>query len=400
MQVHAVPDSERAFDASGRQLPWAYEYADPEHSQRRHVEEKGPFGRSTRRRGLSRSKTTGTPARKEDLAKIENLKLIDDLFTQTKAPEAKQPSATGPTQSLSASPVVPSGQVTSTKEPTEVILYGYSSETQWAAIEYYERVSSGFIYEDYERHPPHSKYNQSLSLTRAALQGNLSAAALRKKNTYAGGVHWIKVTFDSPEAADLACHYSPHTIHGHAVFAELFRGTGPQRGDTAIPATQMGAAAAATESPAHSSTTFRNDTASPSTSDTASSATVRENANGNLRQRGSIPSNNPKSEAAATANAKQDAPQPAAGRIRGARRAILRPAEQALLPVGSWWQQRLGNTPIIGMFVGTGIEVIGSEVPRKEDGSFDKDNASFYWKIWAFIDACLKTDFLGLGTEE
>ena len=26
MQVHAVPDAERAFDSQGRQLPWGYEY--------------------------------------------------------------------------------------------------------------------------------------------------------------------------------------------------------------------------------------------------------------------------------------------------------------------------------------------------------------------------------------
>lgn len=28
MQVHAVPESERAFDAAGRQLPWGYEYVE------------------------------------------------------------------------------------------------------------------------------------------------------------------------------------------------------------------------------------------------------------------------------------------------------------------------------------------------------------------------------------
>jgi len=28
MQVHAVPDNEKAFDASGRRLPWAFEYAE------------------------------------------------------------------------------------------------------------------------------------------------------------------------------------------------------------------------------------------------------------------------------------------------------------------------------------------------------------------------------------
>lgn len=28
MQVHAVPDSERAYDSTGRKLPWAYEFAE------------------------------------------------------------------------------------------------------------------------------------------------------------------------------------------------------------------------------------------------------------------------------------------------------------------------------------------------------------------------------------
>ena len=28
MQVHAVPESERAVDANGQKLPWAYEYAE------------------------------------------------------------------------------------------------------------------------------------------------------------------------------------------------------------------------------------------------------------------------------------------------------------------------------------------------------------------------------------
>jgi hypothetical protein len=28
MQVHAVPESERALDANGQRLPWAYEYAE------------------------------------------------------------------------------------------------------------------------------------------------------------------------------------------------------------------------------------------------------------------------------------------------------------------------------------------------------------------------------------
>ncbi|EKG18095.1 hypothetical protein MPH_04627 [Macrophomina phaseolina MS6] len=309
MQVHAVPESERAFDAAGRQLPWGYEYADGDtHGQRRYVEEKGPFGRSTRRRGLSRSKTTGTPARKEDQNRAANLKAIDEIFTQVKASAPKaveQPPSAAPqaSQQAAGAPALPPSQTSITKEPTEVILYGFSSETQWAAIDFYERASEGLVYEDYDRHPPNSRYNTSLSLNRTAAAARvLSAAALRKKNTYSGGNHWIKVTFDSPEAADRACHYSPHILHGHAVFAELYRGTGPTRGDVAIPSSHAGLAA---DTSLHSS------------------------------------------------------------------------------PTNSG-----------------GTEVIGSEVPRKEDGSFDWEAASMYWKVWAWIDSLLGTDFLGISGDD
>ncbi|GME49647.1 hypothetical protein GTA08_BOTSDO07534 [Neofusicoccum parvum] len=445
MQVHAVPESERAFDAAGRQLPWGYDLfskmrlfwtdmifdADEEpasgdtHGQRRYVEEKGPFGRSTRRRGLSRSKTTGTPARKEDQARAENLKAIDDIFNKVKAsapkaqeqPPAAQPQ---PPQQSTSAPALPTTQTSVAKEPTEVILYGFSSETQWAAIDFYERVSEGIVYEDYDRHPPSSKYNLSLSINRTAAARSLSAAALRKKNTYSGGNHWIKVTFDSPEAADRACHYSPHTIHGHAVFAELYRGTGPAR-DIAIPASHAGLDSLQT-SPSNS-TTLRGSGASPTHSDTASSATATASGP-TLRMRPSArhqaqsapaavaTTATPQTSFSSTATATLTAQTPGAApadpapvappplRIRGAKRAVLLPAEQALLPVGNKWQQLLGSLPIINLFVGGGTEVIGSEVPRTDDGNFDWANASTYWRFWALIDSWLGTDFLSIGGDD
>ncbi|KAK8434893.1 hypothetical protein IWX49DRAFT_33464 [Phyllosticta citricarpa] len=422
MQVHAVPESERAFDAAGRQLPWGYEYADNDPSgPRRHVEERGPFGRSTRRRNFSRSKTTGTPARKEDQARVDNFKAIDEIFNQIKAPAAKSQDSvqqtTQPSTQTAAAPALPTSQSTVAAEPTEVILYGFGGDTQWAAIEFYERISEGLIYEDYERYPPTSKYNLILSTSRAAgIQRKLTPAALKKKNTYCGGDHWIKVTFDSPEAADRACHYSPHIIHGHAVYAELFRGTGPAN-DEAIPASRV-TLNGINASPSHSSTTIRGPSGGSPTasSDTASSATATAgvpNARRRVPHRSSMNPIPPASTTVAAAppsiqpntqpNGQVEYPQlsmafePPPLRVRGAKRAVLLPAEQALLPVGNWWQQTFGSWPIIGMFLSGGTEVIGNEVPRKEDGTFDWDNASLYWRVWAWVDLILRTDFLGLG---
>lgn len=397
------------------------------HGQRRYVEEKGPFGRSTRRRGLSRSKTTGTPARKEDQNRVANLKAIDEIFTQVKASApktAEQPPTAPPqaSQATAGAPALPTTQASVAKEPTEVILYGFSSETQWAAIEFYERISEGIVYEDYDRHPPSARYNTSLSITRTAAARSLSAAALRKKNTYCGGDHWIKVTFDSPEAADRACHYSPHVLHGHAVYAELYRGAGPAR-DIAIPSSHAGFADVET-SPTNTTTTLRGGPSglSPSrSSDTASSATVTASGPSTLRRRPSArtaqsapatTAATPQTSFSSTATATLSAQTPGAApadvapvappplRVRGAKRAVLLPAEQALLPVGNKWQQLLGSLPLIRLFVGGSTEVIGSEVPRKDDGSFDWEIASMYWKVWAWLDYWFGTDFLGLSGDD
>ncbi|KAL1639550.1 hypothetical protein SLS58_007854 [Diplodia intermedia] len=403
------------------------------HGQRRFVEEKGPFGRSTRRRGLSRSKTTGTPARKEDQNRAANLKAIDEIFTQVKAsaPKAVEQPQTGPqpSQATSGAPALPTTQASVAKEPTEVMLYGFSGETQWAAIEFYERIAEGVVYEDYDRHPPSSRYNMSLSITRTAAARNLSAAALRKKNTYCGGNHWIKVTFDSPEAADRACHYSPHVLHGHAVYAELYRGTGPAR-DVAIPASHAGFEDGGNveTSPSNTTSTLRAGGGaglSPSrSSDTASSATVTGSFPSNLRRRPSARTTQsapaaaaaaaatPQTSFSSTATATLNAQTPGAApddvppavppplRVRGAKRAVLLPAEQALLPVGNKWQQLLGSLPLIRLFVGGSTEVIGNEVPRKDDGTFDWEIASMYWKIWAWLDYWFGTDFLGLSGDD
>ena len=87
MQIHAVPDADKAYDATGRRLPWAYDLdpsaaadADP---LPREPQEKGPFGRSQRRSRstLSRSRSkTAEPRREEERARAEQIASEDAVF--------------------------------------------------------------------------------------------------------------------------------------------------------------------------------------------------------------------------------------------------------------------------------------------------------------------------------
>jgi hypothetical protein len=377
-------------------------------NSRRIPEEKGPFGKSMRRRGTSRSKTV-TPARKEDQAKVDNAKYIDDIFGNYKASLKTQEPAASTTAGLDAAAPASTSQGPTIGEPTEVIIYGFGQDLQWSAIEFYERVSSGMIYEDYDRHPPHSKYNLSLSLSRASAQRNLSQAALRKKNQYVGGDHWIKVTFDSPEAAELACYNSPHVLQGHLVYAERYRGVGPKE-DTAILASPTGITSLTTSPTIRSSTVQGANTGSPTASITASSATatvsLAPTVGSTLPVPGSLPYTDvsiaaPSDTAVATSNAFAHRKSGSGTlRIRGAKRAVLLPAEEAFMPVAPRWQRTIGSIPLISAIFGAGSGIIGNQVPRKEDGAFDWDNASVYWRLWYWIDSMLGTDFCGIKGDD
>ncbi|KAF2257336.1 hypothetical protein BU26DRAFT_42052 [Trematosphaeria pertusa] len=444
MQVHAVPDSERAFDSTGRRLPWAFEYADSEHAQRRVPEEKGPFGKA-RKRGVSRSKTP-TVRSEEDKAKLDNLRTIDDIFLRHKADTDKQkslsgrkPSGTlaGPPVSASAPNLLEAGGLSTSfqpgasatnalKEPKEVILYGYGSEVQWAALDFYEKVSSGIIYEEYDREPPGAKYGLSFSQQRASSYvRSLSKSARAKVNEFVGGDHWIKVTFDSAEAAERACHYSPHGIQGYTVFAEPYRGTGPTSGDRAIRA-QAGLATSQTASPNTLSSTTMQLGASQSSA-TVSSATATASIPASMPPRlasepllhasGAFPidfdeptgraSAQPpvpiRAQAQPPARTTSAQPRPPTGpklRIKNAKPVQFLPQEKAFLPAPPRWQQTLSSFPIIGWVIGSGHGIIGDQVPRKEDGSFDSGSASLYWRVWYMVDTCFGTDFCGVRDAE
>lgn len=285
------------------------------------------------------------------------------------------------------------------REPTEVMLYGFGDDSQWAAIEYFERVSGGSIYEDYDRHPPHQRYDHSLSYNRAKMQRNLSQAALKKRNAYRGGQHWIKVTFDSPEAADLACHRSPHALHGYLVYAELYRGVPPPT-DVPVPYSNAGAQVDSQSLPTSFSTNTL--TGSPTSSNTLSTATVTGNdvAMSALPRSSTLPSFGTVSRLNANESPESSAVQQRPMRVPGAKRAVLLPADQAFLPAKPRYAGFVASLPILSLFLSGKGDLIGSQVPRREDGSFDWKTASLYWCFFAWLDAIFGTDMCGIKGDD
>lgn len=414
MQVHAVPEADRALDTSGRKLPWGYD-ADPSSAsvlEKREPVEKGPFGRSQRRSrsGLTRSRSrTAEPRREEERVKAEQLASEDAVFGSLRKVQSKDDSggrreALGEVDANAVAQPAVGGRDQAEQEATEVMLYGFGVDLQWSALDFYERVSGGSILEDYERQPPGPRYDISRSLRRAPSSRSLSRAALRKKNTFAGGDHWIKVTFDSRGAAELACARSPHIVKGYLVYAEPYQGRAPGR-DEAIPATQAGAMITDPAMPSTFSTNLPGIDGSPngSSTTTATSATATtqqqslQHQSRNLQPSANDPFTpsrpSQSSSAALTSSARPQTPsntlrhRPSRALIEGATPITLLPASAAILPKQPKpsWSQWMGTS-----------EVIGSTVPKREDGSFDFQRASLYWKVFWWIDQTLGTDLCGM----
>ncbi|KAL6705510.1 hypothetical protein ACN47E_006626 [Coniothyrium glycines] len=435
MQVHAVPDSERAFDSTGRRLPWGFEYGDSDQNQRRIPEEKGPFGKA-RKRGTSRAKTP-TIKNAQDDAKLDNIRAIDDIFGRFKADEDKKrsqsahsavvlpPSSSAPNlidagNGFNTSFAAGASTVGAVKEPKEVILYGYGNDAQWAAISFYEKVSRGVIYEDYDREPYNPKFGYSLTSQRASHYRSLPKSAIRKVNEFVGGEHWIKVTFDSADAAERACHYSPKSIQGWLVYAEMYRGTEPVGGDRAIRA-EAGALSQTASPNTLSSGTVGGTRGASQSSTTLSSATATQSTDAAPFRNGAFPSQDLEplartttttsssaqaldhpTSSSSTTTALNPRSSRATLRLKGAnvKPAVFLAPEKAFLPAKPRWQQTFGDLPIIGWVIGSGHGIIGDHVPRKEDGSFDANSASLYWRAWYAVDSCFGTDFCGVREAE
>lgn len=230
-----------------------------------------------------------------------------------------------------------------------------------------------------------------------------------KVNRADSGEHWVKVTFESHQAADAAIFASPQAILGHLVYAEYYRGMGPTRDEAVPDATTM---AQGDEVPAgwRRSGFGGNRTAaelrqtfgegglpeqviagdemdmSPPQSHT-SSRTVESGTVGNgtsssstATVTGALTGLNGSALLPASAGAAD----PTYCRvIPTARRAVVLPAEQALLPQQSFTSRLLSQIPFLKWFSGS---MIGNTVPRTPEGEFDWINASLYWKLICWLD--------------
>ena len=380
--------------------------------QRRHAEEKGPFGKSNRRKGSSRTRTA-TPAKKENPTLDGFEKALSFTLSQNAQSQQAAPNSHVPAESNLAGQTAMSFN----KHPTQVIIFGYSSESQWAALDFYEKASYGMICEDYARDPPAAtkRYPTTFSTPRS-VKRSLSKAEKSMVFKYDGGEAWVKVTFDSAEAAERAIESSPTQIYGHWVYAQLYNGIGPEQ-DEPIPIKEgerglrqprskpqtmgssqaqrrnfpqdSGATLPRSFAPSAQSPVDQSHDTSPSSS-TATSGTATGVEYPDLRQR-HVPG---------SANAEQQA-QPHDPRMMrhfpDIPRTVLRPASEAFLPQPTWWEKHVKWLSDMGLIP---EEIIGNGIPLREDGGVDLLRASFYWRFFYWIDSTFGTDFCGLRDDD
>ncbi|KAH9884000.1 hypothetical protein F4778DRAFT_764362 [Xylariomycetidae sp. FL2044] len=411
--VHNVPEDELYTGEDGIQRPYAMFWPEGDRQRNtlrprpREVNETGSFGRSSRR---SRSRTGSLPPKREDA----NTQAADKVFSQYLSSRQQTPAATAPTQRKSSyvSQSVSKSQDDSTsaaqtsayvKQPVEVILRGYATPAQqYAAINQFEQLA-GRICEDYSREPPPEARRYKSDLRDPALIGRraLSKEERTKVNKVASGEHWVKVTFESQEAAETAIYASPQKIMGHLVYAEMYRGVPPQD-DTAV-FDVVGDAGMLDPSKAHPFGRRRSSQGKNSFSKASGGASG--GLAGVRLQDGSPSGSHTSTQTMDTATASTSsgtmstATVTGAGleksadvvegngltsrKIPGARKIKLLPADQALVPQPSFSQRLLAWIPLIGWFSGS---IIGNEVPRNEAGEFDMKKASLYWQLMYYLD--------------
>ncbi|KAJ4150470.1 hypothetical protein LMH87_011219 [Akanthomyces muscarius] len=420
--LHNVPDEERYVGDDGLTRPYAMLFAQNEGGPatntraRRTVAETGSFGKSTRR---SRSRT-GTPARgtKEN----PTLAAADKVFGEWLSQQKNENSSSGvsttrkPAGVSQEDPAAPKRTIQST--PVELVLRGYrSSSQQYAAISHFEDLA-GLVLEDYPRDPPTTqrRYKSDLRDPAYTRRRHLTPDERALVNRADGGEHWVKVTFESAEAANAAMYASPQRILGHLVYAEPYRGVPlardeacPDTGDlfadgvapgvAGLPRSQSVPANVGEAGPRRTggglpqsfSSRLLDLTTAPEsrrTSDTLDTATLSPSRGSTVTATDPFSASTSFPGAASTTAAEPIEIPPEDSifcrRIPTARRARLLPAEQALLPQQSVMQRFVGAVPFINWFGGS---MIGNEVPRTETGEFDWNRASLYWKLIWWLDA-------------
>ncbi|KAF4450675.1 Nucleoporin NUP53 [Fusarium austroafricanum] len=398
--LHNVPDDECYVGDDGVKRPYAMYFNQQDAPQgstrsRRSIAESGSFGKSTRR---SRSRT-GTPARSREnptLAAAD--KLFGDWVTNQAAAAPTQTVQRKSSGMMQEEAPIPRAV---TSHPVELILRGYRSSTQqYAAISHYESLA-GTILEDYPREPPASqrRYKSELRDPAFTRRRNLTADERALVNRADGGEHWVKVTFESREAAEAATFASPQRILGHLVYAEPYRNVPPAK-DEACPDIEITPDHSRSQSmPAAVSTNGRKSFSGPTSfnSRLLDLSPPRSQTSSFTMDTGTISNSH-----ASTATITEPFPLPQATtssiepmqirdedsvfcrRIPTARRATILPAEQALLPQQTMMQRVINAIPFVKWFGGS---MIGNEVPRTETGEFDWSKASLYWKLIWWLDA-------------
>lgn len=292
-------------------------------------------------------------------------------------------------------------------------------------IDKYERISRGLICEDYPRSDPNALgSSQLLSGGDVVIRANLSADANRKSKRYAGGFHWIKVTFDSTNAADRACFFSPQEIDGYIVHCELYHGSGPAE-DVPIPKHSSAASrlqsskAPRTLTSSHSAAFLQTQTKPQERSTLPRSFAMNNLSNvPDEEEEDSIMSTPTASSATASGVEQQPLattihqrqppqppqPQPQEPKpesefmthIPTVRRTKLRPLTEALPPQPTVTERVLRSIPILSWFTG---DIVGDGPQLREDGTFDYDKSNTYWRFWYMVDMLLGTDMCGLKEE-
>ena len=380
--------------------------------QKRHMEETGPFGKRVRRRG---SRST-TPAKKENPT-LEGFERALQVDQERAAAEAQEKSSTSKSHNQSVG-TLSSG----VKVPTQVSLYGFAPGTHWAAVNSYERASYGYICEDYDREPPMERRRIPNPSTAAQM---VRARALTKQEAvlarqFHGGNCWLKVTFDSAEAADLAIRSSPQRILGHWVYAELFHGVQPNGPDEPIPLQQedVGRGQYGGVAPApRPSRSLGSSFAKTNTLQTRSLTALSNSLPGtsmvqvDTQEPGGVISQSSSTATSATATAPEHSDlrhrvinQPVQN-VRAPQRdprffthfpdvprTVLRPAHEAFPPQPSYWETWTQWLSDKGLFPG---DMIDNGPPFLENGDFDWASASFYWKVFYWLDSHIWTNFCG-----
>jgi hypothetical protein len=394
---------------------------------RRAVPETGSFGKSTRR---SRSRT-GTPAARREDPTLEAASAIFSNFLSNRSAAPLDPQRTTSSLSTSVSqPNISAAGATAEgngpnlsryvhKDPTEVILRGFKDTHQYAAIREYERIG-GRICEDYPRDPPSEqrRYKSDLRDPAALRTQPLTAEEKAKALSWAGGSHWIKITFESAEGAEAAVDASPQTIQGYVVHAELYRGVPPAADEAILAGSQrpqtLGSAMGKNyfnvqrpsstlprsfTNPAMSQIGRGENNISPtgsgSSSQTLDTATL---STGTGVTTGTVSSGTVVGQPTTTASITQVDPSDIYCRlIPTAKKVQLLPAEQALLPSKSYTKKVMAQIPFLNWFT---TDMIGSSVPRLENGEFDYQKASLYWcmiywldwMLFGIFEVCVKSE--------